>query len=274
MIMANMADAQNKPAPEQEKQCRICFDGEDDSLGRLIRPCLCKGSISYVHISCLKKWRNSSFSNNSFYRCPQCHYRYHFARTKAIGLATNPVVVGMISSFLFTLLVMCSSYVTTYFMSSFDDYSSYGSSYYFFISPIDVGHDLIRAALRILRDQDAFPLEDDAPRLTRTNPAPFPSSPSFLKRFVRRFVIGLPMIGAGSIVHMLLSLPLLGPVHWIARFRGNRSRRGNSTDIAAMIILGLLVIGIARALYEAYKLTRKISERLLLFAEDVILEVN
>lgn len=169
---------------------------------------------------------------------------------------------------------MCSSYATTYFMNSFEDYSSYGSSYYFFISPIDVGHDLIRAALRILRDQDAFPLEDNAPRLTRANPASLPSSPSFLKRFVRRFIIGLPMIGAGSVVHMLLSLPLLGPVHWIARFRGNRSRRGNSTDIAAMIILALLVVGIARALYEAYKLTRKISERLLLYAEDVILEVN
>ncbi|KAG2159776.1 uncharacterized protein EDB93DRAFT_1237067 [Suillus bovinus] len=259
---------------DQEKQCRICFEGEDDSSGRLIRPCLCKGSISHVHIACLKKWRSSSFSNNSFYRCPQCHYRYHFARTKAIGLATNPIVVGMISSFLFTILVMCSSYVTTYFMDSFEDHSFYGSSYYFFISPIDVGHDLIRAALRILRDQDALPLEDSAARLTRTNPAPFPSSPSFLKRFVRRFIIGLPMIGAGSVVHMLLSVPLLGPVHWIARFRGNRSRRGSSTDIAAMIILGLLVVGIARALYKAYKLTRKISERLLLYAEDVILEVS
>ncbi|KAG1864280.1 hypothetical protein DFJ58DRAFT_656280 [Suillus subalutaceus] len=273
-----MAEPENKtdqePAPEQEKQCRICFEGEDESLGRLIRPCLCKGSISYVHIACLKRWRSSSFSNNSFYRCPQCHYRYLFARTKATGLATNPIVVGMISSFLFTILVMCSSYATTYFMSSFEDHSSYGSSYYFFISPIDVGQDLIRAALRILRDQDAFPLEDNAPRLTRTNPAPLPSSPSFLKRFVRRFIIGLPMIGAGSIVHMLLSLPFLGPVHWIARFRGNRSRRNNSTDLAAMIILALLLVGIARALYGAYKLTRKISERLLLYAEDVILEVN
>ena len=27
-------------------QCRICFDGPDQELGRLIRPCLCKGSIS------------------------------------------------------------------------------------------------------------------------------------------------------------------------------------------------------------------------------------
>lgn len=34
--------------PETTKQCRICFDGEDSvpELGRLIRPCLCKGSMS------------------------------------------------------------------------------------------------------------------------------------------------------------------------------------------------------------------------------------
>jgi len=33
---------------EQEKQCRICLDGveAEKELGRLIRPCLCKGSIS------------------------------------------------------------------------------------------------------------------------------------------------------------------------------------------------------------------------------------
>ena len=31
-----------------EKQCRICFEGSnaEPELGRLIRPCLCKGSIS------------------------------------------------------------------------------------------------------------------------------------------------------------------------------------------------------------------------------------
>lgn len=260
---------------EQEKQCRICFDGEDDSLGRLIRPCLCRGSITvnqfntftpqtslttiiqYVHVACLNRWRKTSFTNNSFYRCPQCHYRYHFARTKAIGLATNPseqllphpiqltrsllVVVAIITSFLFTTLVMCSSYLTTYFIDSFDnDHSSYTSSYYFFISPIDVGQDLIRAALRILRDQDAFPIEEATRRTTLT------TTPSFLTRFFRRFIIGLPMIGAGSVVHMLLSLPLLGPVHWIARFRGSRSRRGSSTDVAAMIIVVLLIVGIAR----------------------------
>ena len=37
-------DAESEPT----RQCRICFDGEDSvpELGRLIRPCLCKGSMS------------------------------------------------------------------------------------------------------------------------------------------------------------------------------------------------------------------------------------
>lgn len=33
---------------EEQKQCRICLDGVDaeEELGRLIRPCLCRGTIS------------------------------------------------------------------------------------------------------------------------------------------------------------------------------------------------------------------------------------
>lgn len=34
-------------AGTEAKQCRICLDGDDDpDLGRLIRPCLCKGSMT------------------------------------------------------------------------------------------------------------------------------------------------------------------------------------------------------------------------------------
>lgn len=33
--------------PTDEKQCRICFSGpeEQDALGRLISPCMCRGSM-------------------------------------------------------------------------------------------------------------------------------------------------------------------------------------------------------------------------------------
>jgi hypothetical protein len=30
-------------------QCRICLDGPDPALGRLIRPCLCSGTVSVRH---------------------------------------------------------------------------------------------------------------------------------------------------------------------------------------------------------------------------------
>ena len=59
-------------------------------------------------------------------------------------------------------------------------------------------------------------------------------------------VLGLPLVGAGSLVHMRLSLPLLGPLHWLARYRGNRTRRGESRDAAAVVVIVLLLVGAAR----------------------------
>ncbi|KAF9172368.1 hypothetical protein BGX21_011562 [Mortierella sp. AD011] len=47
------ATAMSDP-PMDERQCRICLGGadEEDTLGRLISPCLCKGSMKYVHVEC------------------------------------------------------------------------------------------------------------------------------------------------------------------------------------------------------------------------------
>jgi hypothetical protein len=43
---------------------RICFCGPEE--GRLISPCLCKGSMKYVHLDCLQHWRQTS-SNSKRY---------------------------------------------------------------------------------------------------------------------------------------------------------------------------------------------------------------
>jgi len=66
-------------------------------------------------------------------------------------------------------------------------------------------------------------------------------------RFIRRIVLGLPVVGAASVIHMLFSLSLLGPIQWIARSRGNRGRRNSgSRDAAALVIIFLLAIGAFR----------------------------
>ena len=47
------------------KICRICYQGEEDSLiNPLIKPCKCSGSMKYIHLKCLLFWFKSRASNH------------------------------------------------------------------------------------------------------------------------------------------------------------------------------------------------------------------
>lgn len=106
-----------------ERRCRICLEGEDDNStksnsqdrsrrnhnqnyfsgghdhsddededsgkGRLISPCLCKGSTRYIHLGCLEQWRTTSSLRENFYRCEICHYEYSFRRPWAASILGN-----------------------------------------------------------------------------------------------------------------------------------------------------------------------------------------
>jgi hypothetical protein len=112
---------------------------------------------------------------------------------------------------------MAASYITTFFMSAFESPTTYSSFYY--ISPFDVAQDLITAAFRIIRDGDISDFLTEPilhPRGAPSNTATS-SPPGFIKSLIRRFLIGLPLVGAGSILHMLavrcLTVAILAPVH-------------------------------------------------------------
>ena len=153
--------------------------------------------------------------------------------------------------------MFASSFLTTTFISPFDEPSSYDSSpiyistgwgYWSWTNPFSVGRDLVRAALRIIQDETGGLFDPDAfSSLSAPESAATLSNPGIVWRFVRRCILGLPVVGAASIIHMLLSLPLLGPLQWIARSRGNRGRRGSgSADTAAIVIILLLAVGALR----------------------------
>jgi hypothetical protein len=182
--------------------------------------------------------------------------RLSFCRSSTQTNALVTVLVGGLSGFFFTIIVMLASYITTYFMDAFEEptTSSYYSWSLFFVSPLEVAQDLVVAALRILQDggfesilDDTLSSNSNGSRGRKPNrPLRPPSSPGFLKRFIKRFLLGLPLVGAGSLVHMLLSVGYLVPVQWLARYRGNRNRRDNSRDLAALIVVALLVMGALR----------------------------
>ena len=57
------------------EECRICL--EEDLLGNLISPCICKGTNMYVHARCLAQWRRR-FSRMHIHRhyCSVCKTNY------------------------------------------------------------------------------------------------------------------------------------------------------------------------------------------------------
>lgn len=61
-------------------QCRVCleYDGDD-----FIQPCLCTGSVQWIHRKCLDKWRVSGSNVRAFTHCPQCGFAYLMSLVRA-----------------------------------------------------------------------------------------------------------------------------------------------------------------------------------------------
>ena len=94
----NQALSMASPEDEEEKKCRVCWGDEDD--GPLVQPCVCRGSMKWIHERCLEKWRRTGARVDAAYRCGQCMDKYRDALSLELlsarlqaertdGLATN-----------------------------------------------------------------------------------------------------------------------------------------------------------------------------------------
>ena len=77
-------EAAQGDADDDDRRCRICFSGESEPRGalRLFSPCLCDGSMKYVHVGCLNEWRRASTNPRSYFECDQCRYKYNLRRSE------------------------------------------------------------------------------------------------------------------------------------------------------------------------------------------------
>ena len=44
----------------ENRACRICYIEEESDDNPLVQPCICSGSMKYIHLNCLKTWINTS----------------------------------------------------------------------------------------------------------------------------------------------------------------------------------------------------------------------
>jgi len=277
----------DKPASstsnEGTKQCRICLAGPEDikASGRLIKPCMCKGTMQYVHVKCLNQWRKSSGSKSAFYQCNTCHYSYAFARTSAAGLATSPLVLGLASILLFAIIVFTASFFLSCLVPSLatPSYSLETQSVQeLLMLPVNIANRVAGYATRFDLDYINFLWsypDDDTWDVVVENEAPLkhPNEVGFLAMLVHRFILGVSTVGSLSMLALVSQVRfwdrLLNRGYW-----ANRNRRERVTSsVFPVLVLVLVVIGIARALRDIYCFNRSVAHRILTRVEDVILEV-
>lgn len=91
---------------EEPKECRICL--EQSHPRSLIQPCLCSGTIGFVHMTCLILWVETSKEHN----CRVCRSRYQLPWVK-VGHSFGRYLkademhrLGLILTVLFTALTL------------------------------------------------------------------------------------------------------------------------------------------------------------------------
>lgn len=58
---------------------------------RMLRPCRCSGSVSYVHLECLNRWRATSTA--AYFTCSVCKYNYRIERTLIAQILVHEATV-------------------------------------------------------------------------------------------------------------------------------------------------------------------------------------
>ena len=233
----------HKPQPAQERRrhyeprtCRICFEvvqpttelddsiaagiftskarvryvSEDPELGRLISPCLCKGSQRYVHEGCLQAWRQSSpLSDRNFWRCPTCQFEYRLSRLRYGRWLSSKPLRGLITLCVLMLTVFLMGFIADPIIN-------------FWIDPFG---SIAETISDVLNDIEAIhPVQhDDEPD-------------TWWFHFTKGF-LSLGLVG------FLKTLLAMSPWHWFnLRSVGGRRRAGR--DRMESINLALVMVGI------------------------------
>lgn len=76
--------SQARDVEVDEGVCRVCRCGQED--GPLIDPCLCKGTMRYVHESCLADWVNVTGKD----RCELCKHSLEYDNGQSAPTLSPP----------------------------------------------------------------------------------------------------------------------------------------------------------------------------------------
>lgn len=83
-------------------------------VGQLVSPCLCAGSMRFVHLECLTQWRTTSTNPLSFVQCEQCLYKYSFRRALYASVLRSALVLHFFTLLVLAAILLLCSLLTQY----------------------------------------------------------------------------------------------------------------------------------------------------------------
>ncbi|KAK3344135.1 hypothetical protein B0T25DRAFT_318782 [Lasiosphaeria hispida] len=223
-------------------RARVRYVSEDPELGRLMSPCLCKGSQKYVHEGCLQAWRQASpLSDRNFWRCPTCHFEYRLNRLRWGRWLS--------SKLLRAALTVLALVVTVFFLGFVAD-----PIINLWVDPLGSIADTISDVMH-----DINPIEDEYD--------PGTWSFHFLKGFLSLGLLGF-----------LKTFLAMSPWHWFnlrtGGVVGGRRRGATGRDRIESINWALVMIGVFTFLGATYKLVSHLSAQALEKASDRVVDVQ
>lgn len=115
--------SENIPGFLRSKKPRVTYESSDPELGRLLRPCKCKGSSRYVHEQCLTLWRHADpgYGRRNFWQCPTCGFRYRLDRMRLGQWITSPVTQVVLTVVALLLVMFLLGFVADPIISLYID---------------------------------------------------------------------------------------------------------------------------------------------------------
>ncbi|KAE8145656.1 hypothetical protein BDV25DRAFT_66148 [Aspergillus avenaceus] len=218
---------------------RVVYESSDPELGRLLRPCKCKGSSRYVHEGCLQSWRHADpgYSRRNFWHCPTCGFQYRLERlTWARWISSTFAQLGL-TVFILMFTVFLLGFVADPIIN-------------LYVDPVDT-----------IFYSDLW----DSSTTSRVIPTERRAS------WIEHFIKGLASLGVLSFIKAVLAM---SPWNWYnLRSSGMVSGRSTGRSRVASVSWIVILIGIGTFLWAVYKGVRSWSRRALEKAGERVMDV-
>ncbi|KAL1972679.1 hypothetical protein VTN31DRAFT_7093 [Thermomyces dupontii] len=234
-----------KPASEHlpsylQPPPRVVYESADPELGRLLRPCKCKGTSRYVHEGCLRKWRHAdpNYGKRNYWQCPTCGFRYRLERVTYAHWISSKAAQIVLTFGILLLTVFLLGFIADPIIN-------------LYVDPIDtiLGADFYEPDVMI-----DVPLDD-----------------SENKTWTEHFLKGLASLGILSFIKAIVAMSPWNffNIRGSGLVGGRRTGRSRVASISWMVVL----LGVMSFLWTVYKGVRHWARRTLESASDRVMDV-